>query len=967
MIMAFNTMPASWKPIALLAALGSVLLTASEPLHATCSCQVADPGPHATWVQRFPAHFPPGRWHRLLAYDTARAVAVTFGGAFNCSDNRNGTNETWEYDGADWRRVVTPHSPPPRYYGGMVYDSHRNVMVLFGGEGGYSGPVYSDTWEYDGTDWRQVTPLASPSPCVRYSMAYDPFRQRVVARGQIDDWGDGACGIAQQTWEYDGTTWTLANTLYQPPDNSHSNWHTYFAWSAAQDRLLYFLDNAVWTYDGEWHPLESFDCGIEGYGVDDGRGVSLFSPMIDADSSRDFSTTLEWAGPGTCAVSRSHAVYPPPRGSSPEDTIYFAARGSVLLFGGGIYCSGTTFSDTWEYRPDSDADGFADTVDCAPNDPTVYPGAPQQCDGKNNDCNDPSWPTVPTNEADTDGDGVRACGGDCDDTNPAIHPGAPELCNGIDDNCNGQIDEGNPGGGVACNTGEPGICAAGTTLCSAGLIACNPNQEPAPEVCNGLDDNCDGTVDEDCACSPVPNGIVGWWPGDASAQDVEGRDHGTLHGNASYAAGFVGQAFSFDGVSAYVEVPHAADISFANDQAFTLELWFRPLSDSPAYFVLKNAGYGIRWRGSSQSLDFYNGNDHFSAGASWQIDVWYHVALVDDGATTVKLYVNGRLDKSDDGPPRNPNRFGTFALQFGGVEGPTSASERFRGLVDDVSLYRRALSASEIYNLYAAGPFGKCAVDQDGDGFRPPYDCDDTNAAIHPGALEICDGRDNDCNGLVDEDAVGSDSDGDGVHNACDNCKLVYNSDQADTDHEGVGNACDNCITTPNTNQIDTDHDGFGDACDNCPRTYNTGQADLDGDGVGDYCDNCLFDYNPSQSDFNHDGEGDICDLNDGLIYIYSTDANYREWQPESGYTTWNSYRGSLAVLRSTGQYTQMVGSNPLAAHDCGVTDSYVLDMDVPAPGAVAFSLVTGVIGGVESGLGTNGAGVPRANSNPCP
>jgi hypothetical protein len=107
--------------------------------------------------------------------------------------------------------------------------------------------------------------------------------------------------------------------------------------------------------------------------------------------------------------------------------------------------------------------------------------------------------------------------------------------------------------------------------------------------------------------------------------------------------------------------------------------------------------------------------------------------------------------------------------------------------------------------------------------------------------------------------------------------------------------------------------------------------------------------------------------LNDGLIYVYATDRNYREWQSETGYTSWNSYRGSLGVLRATGQYTQAPGANPLAVHDCGVSDAYVSDSLVPNPGEVAFNLVTGMVGGVESGLGTNSAGVPRANANPCP
>jgi len=258
--------------------------------------------------------------------------------------------------------------------------------------------------------------------------------------------------------------------------------------------------------------------------------------------------------------------------------------------------------------------------------------------------------------------------------------------------------------------------------------------------------------------------------------------------------------------------------------------------------------------------------------------------------------------------------------------------------------------------------------DDDGDGFSAcAGDCNDSSAAVHPGAIETCDAIDDNCNNLTDEDAFGVDSDSDSVHNACDNCRFVFNSSQLDSDGDAAGNACDNCVLVANPNQADLDSDMRGDVCDNCPAASNVFQDDYDGDRAGDACDNCVFDWNASQSDFDHDNQGDVCDVNDGLIYVFSTDKNYREWQAETGYASWNSYRGSLAVLRATGLYTQGTGSNPLAAHDCAVTDAYVFDDVSPGPGAVAFNLVTGVVGGVESGLGTNSAGVPRANANPCP
>lgn len=91
---------------------------------------------------------------------------------------------------------------------------------------------------------------------------------------------------------------------------------------------------------------------------------------------------------------------------------------------------------------------------------------------------------------------------------------SPETCDNKDNNCNGFIDEGNPGGGQACNTGQFGICGPGTTACSLGMMICNRNQAPTNETCDGLDNNCNGTVDEGnpgggATCSTGLPGICG--------------------------------------------------------------------------------------------------------------------------------------------------------------------------------------------------------------------------------------------------------------------------------------------------------------------------------------------------------------------------------------------------------------------------------------------------------------------------
>jgi len=254
---------------------------------------------------------------------------------------------------------------------------------------------------------------------------------------------------------------------------------------------------------------------------------------------------------------------------------------------------------------------------------------------------------------------------------------------------------------------------------------------------------------------------------------------------------------------------------------------------------------------------------------------------------------------------------------------------------------------SALIDMGASGPTGQADLD----GYPRPVDGNADGYALHDiGAYEF------------------TDPDGDGITQPLDNCPAVLNPDQIDTDGDARGNACDNCPTRSNPDQLDGDSDQRGDACDNCVNTPNFFQDDFDVDRRGDACDNCLFDYNPPQSDFNHDNQGDLCDLNDGLIYLFNTgDRNYIEWDAEQGFSSWNVYEGDLSVLRSGGAYTQVAGSNPRAERHCGVTDLYVDDFDVLAPGTAAFHLVTGRAGGAESSLGTNSAGGPRPNSNPCP
>ena len=141
---------------------------------------------------------------------------------------------------------------------------------------------------------------------------------------------------------------------------------------------------------------------------------------------------------------------------------------------------------------------------CANGQPNLcspLPPATESCDGKDNNCNGVIDDGNPGGGGTcmTGGTGVCAAGTlNC--TNGAVicvqntQPSG-ETCDGLDNNCDGAADNGNPGGGLSCPTGKQGVCSTGTTACAAGAVQCNQNTPPSTEICDGLDNNCDGLVD----------------------------------------------------------------------------------------------------------------------------------------------------------------------------------------------------------------------------------------------------------------------------------------------------------------------------------------------------------------------------------------------------------------------------------------------------------------------------------------
>lgn len=132
---------------------------------------------------------------------------------------------------------------------------------------------------------------------------------------------------------------------------------------------------------------------------------------------------------------------------------------------------------------DNDGDGCGASVDCDNANPAVFPGAPQTCDGLNNDCNEAHWPaTTGTNDADDDGDLISECQGDCDDARASVRPGGPQLCgDGLNNNCSDPAwpavpfnDRDDDGDGVSecqgdCDDAHATVWPGGAQVCGDGL------------------------------------------------------------------------------------------------------------------------------------------------------------------------------------------------------------------------------------------------------------------------------------------------------------------------------------------------------------------------------------------------------------------------------------------------------------------------------------------------------------------
>lgn len=455
---------------------------------------------------------------------------------------------------------------------------------------------------------------------------------------------------------------------------------------------------------------------------------------------------------------------------------------------------------------------------------------------------------------------------DCD----ALVP-KPESCNGKDDDCDGAVDEGITK--TDCEVSNAyGICR-GTFQCIEGGMACDAPQ-PKPEVCNGMDDDCDGLDDEDFSDSNG-DGLA-----DCQSEDDDGdglkdwEDNCPMHFNPGQ------ENFDYDSMGDLCDqdddndlVPDLQDCEPFNPKVNNGELEVCDGQDNNCDGMIDENEPDFDKDGKADCIDPDDDNDGVLDATDNCSNLYNPDQINSDGAPDGGNACDWDDDNDGypdtmDNCPQTPNPMQTDT-NHDGIGDACQGDKDGDGVGDEEDNCELIFNPMQENADLVDDGGDACDPDDDNDGEADTTDCQPTNPMINHYAMEICDGKDNNCNGLVDElGGVGCkeyflDQDGDDWGAQSSKClcgpqglfQAENQGDCNDTDPTVNPGMKENCNSTKDENCNGSDNDENGIGC--LPFYY-----DQDGDNFGIDQFKCLC---AGQGKYTASSPGD-CNDNDILL-----------------------------------------------------------------------------------------------------